>query len=51
MRSDIEIAGVETGEHLGIDWTSDRRELAEAIPPAYTSFIGAQLLAVIEVAA
>jgi DNA (cytosine-5)-methyltransferase 1 len=38
-------------EALGIDWTSDRRELAEAIPPAYTSFIGAQLLAVIEVAA
>ena len=29
---------------MGIDWTSDRRELAEAIPPAYTEFIGAQLL-------
>lgn len=28
---------------LGIDWTSDRHELAEAIPPAYTEFIGHQL--------
>jgi len=25
---------------MGIDWTSDRRELAEAIPPAYTRLIG-----------
>lgn len=30
---------------MGIDWTSDRRELAEAIPPAYTEFIGRQLIA------
>ena len=29
---------------MRIDWTSDRRELAEAIPPAYTEHIGAQLL-------
>lgn len=29
---------------LGIDWTSDRRELAEALPPAYTEFIGSQLI-------
>lgn len=29
---------------LGIDWTSDRHELAEAIPPAYTQFIGGQLI-------
>ena len=28
---------------MGIDWTSDRRELAEAIPPAYTQWIGCQL--------
>ncbi|GAA3158498.1 hypothetical protein GCM10010466_56560 [Planomonospora alba] len=25
---------------MGIDWTDDRRELAEAIPPAYTLHIG-----------
>lgn len=28
---------------MGIDWTN-REELAEAIPPAYTDYIGAQLL-------
>ena len=28
---------------MGIDWTADKRELAEAIPPAYTRFIGRQL--------
>ena len=28
---------------MGIDWTTDRRALAEAIPPAYTAFIGAGL--------
>jgi DNA (cytosine-5)-methyltransferase 1 len=31
---------------MGIDWMT-RRELSEAIPPAYTRFIGRQLLAVI----
>lgn len=31
-------------EAMGIDWTTDRRELAEAIPPAYTAYIGAGLL-------
>ena len=25
---------------MGIDWTGDRREIAEAIPPAYTHLIG-----------
>jgi DNA (cytosine-5)-methyltransferase 1 len=35
-------------EAMGIDWTSDRRELAEAIPPAYTEYIGHQLMAAIE---
>lgn len=30
---------------MGIDWTSDRHELAEAIPPAYTEFIGDRLYA------
>ncbi len=29
---------------MGIDWTDDRHELAEAIPPAYTEHIGARLL-------
>jgi len=30
---------------MGIGWTDDRHEIAEAIPPAYTEFIGAQLVA------
>ena len=32
---------------MGIDWTSDRHELAEALPPAYTEHIGGQLMAAI----
>jgi DNA (cytosine-5)-methyltransferase 1 len=38
---------------MGITWTDVRREIAEAIPPAYTEHIGAQLLAAVrqEVAA
>jgi len=31
-------------EAMGIDWTDDTDELREAIPPAYTEFIGHQLL-------
>lgn len=30
---------------MGIDWGMTREEVREAIPPAYTEFIGAQLLA------
>jgi len=37
-------------EAMGIDWTN-RDELAEAIPPAYTQFIGEQLLDHLAVAA
>jgi hypothetical protein len=33
---------------MGIDWTDNRREIAEAIPPAYTQYIGAQLRQAIE---
>ena len=36
---------------MGIGWTADRKNLAEAIPPAYTEFIGAQLLEHLAVAA
>ena len=31
-------------EAMGIDWTDDRKSIAEAIPPAYTEHIGAQLM-------
>lgn len=36
---------------MGIDWTTDRRELAEAIPPAYTELVGRGLLAALELEA
>ena len=29
---------------MGIHWTSDRKSIAEAIPPAYSRFIGGQIL-------
>ena len=29
---------------MGVDWTISVRELSEAIPPAYTEYIGTQLL-------
>ena len=29
---------------MGIDWTRDRKNLAEAIPPAYTEYIGRRLI-------
>lgn len=32
---------------MGIDWTADRVELAEAIPPAYTEYIGRRLFSCI----
>jgi DNA (cytosine-5)-methyltransferase 1 len=35
-------------ELLGIGWRMNEHELAQAIPPAYTEFIGGQLLAAIE---
>ena len=42
--------GVDVGrEVMGIDWMN-RGELSEAIPPAYTQFIGEQLLAQLAVA-
>lgn len=30
---------------MGIDWTANRKSIAEAIPPAYTELIGRELLA------
>jgi len=35
---------VEAGHLMGIDWM-DRRELVQAIPPAYTEYLGRQFLA------
>lgn len=33
---------------MGIDWPVTQHELAQAIPPAYTEWIGQQLLAIVE---
>jgi DNA (cytosine-5)-methyltransferase 1 len=30
-------------EAMGIDWTWDRKSIAEALPPAYTQFIGERI--------
>ena len=38
------------GEAMGIDWM-DRYELSQAIPPAYTEYIGQHLLKALEVPA
>lgn len=29
---------------MGIDWTSNRKSIAEAIPPAYSEYVGGQLM-------
>jgi len=34
----------EGSDAMGIDWMTDWRDVAESIPPAYTEFIGEQLL-------
>jgi DNA (cytosine-5)-methyltransferase 1 len=44
------VAHAEAQIHMGIDWMT-RDELSQAIPPAYTEWIGAQLLAAVERAA
>lgn len=36
---------------MGIDWITTKDSLADAIPPAYTEYIGAHLIQAIEVAA
>jgi len=33
---------------MGIDWTDNRKSIAEAIPPAYTEYIGTQLISMLE---
>jgi len=40
----VKASGAEAAVALGIDWTWHQPVLAQAIPPAYTEFIGVQLL-------
>ena len=37
----------EGAEAMGIDWMKTRHELAQAIPPAYTEYIGRQLMKIL----
>jgi DNA (cytosine-5)-methyltransferase 1 len=39
---------VEAGDAMGIAWMTDFRDIAEAVPPPYTEFIGRRLLAHLE---
>lgn len=39
---------VQMSKSMGIDWFMKREEVREAIPPAYTEFIGRQLLGVLK---
>lgn len=41
----------EAREVMGMPWATRRRELTEAIPPAYTQWIGEQLIQALETAA
>lgn len=43
-RRGTKVTGAAAGVALGIDWTTDQRRLSQAIPPAYTEFIGGQVL-------
>lgn len=38
----------DAGDAMGIDWMARGKELANAIPPAYTEFIGTQLIAALD---
>lgn len=43
----VKVSGPEAAEALGIGWTSHQPVLAQAIPPAYTEWLGRHLLAVL----
>jgi hypothetical protein len=43
----VKVAGADAAAALGIDWTTHQPSLAQAIPPAYTEWIGAHLLRVV----
>ena len=38
------VVGQDAADALGIDWTTDQRRLAQAIPPDYTDWIGRQVI-------
>lgn len=40
----VKVSGPDAAQALGIDWTDYQPVLAQAIPPAYTEYIGRQLV-------
>jgi DNA (cytosine-5)-methyltransferase 1 len=47
----VKIAGPAAAAALGVDWTTHQASLAQMVPPAYTEWLGRQLLAVAEASA
>jgi DNA (cytosine-5)-methyltransferase 1 len=40
----VKVSGIDGAAALGIDWTSHQPGLSQAIPPAYTEWIGRQMI-------
>ena len=47
----VKVSGTDAATALGVDWTANQRVLSQMVPPAYTEFIGAQLLTHLAVSA
>lgn len=46
----VKVSGADAARALGIDWTERQTGLSQAIPPVYTEFVGAHLMAAVTAA-